>query len=527
MTSPRRMTSSHVNNLLIWIGSQPDPLAKVVEFVLNQHAMESLFSLLLMLSNNKKLSYNEIDALKSTLDSFLIVFLQHDQLSLNEAMITWVLERKIPISRLDISDQYSDGSCSTLIEYLRAHINSLQHLRIHGRHNDRVNIIDEILGVGNSEPPNVLKTLELTGYHRLSQNVLEILATRFTHLSKIDFSGCGRAIENKVLEAIARNYDALTEISVRGCIAVSDVGLLSLAKPGNLITFADFGLTSVTDDGILEFAKRCPNLLDLGSYSVDDDLIFKLCSSIGDDHPFSAIMVDGNKVQDNFSDDGLVLLSTPFGFLYHPPDGFDGLPDGYIGRPLLSKLRLHFCHGVSDSGLQSLAGGLAYASGGNLHYRGCIFLTHVTLNHCHSVSDDGIECVLQGCCFIRMLELIGCALISDESVKAMSRYGHNLTSVNLFACGRVGTEEVALAWFALCSPLQYINLVGTSVCDKAVELLLLNLKLKKPIDKRPLELCLELTRFGDIEWVHAPDFVKFSLHPFQLGDYPRDNANRP
>jgi hypothetical protein len=102
----------------------------------------------------------------------------------------------------------------------------------------------------------------------------------------------------------------------------------------------------------------------------------------------------------------------------------------------------------------------------------------------------------------------------------MSRYGHNLTSVNLFACGRVGTEEVALAWFALCSPLQYINLVGTSVCDKAVELLFLKLKLKHFLYKQPLEVCLESTRFGDIEWDSAPDFVKVSFHPFQLRDYP-------
>ena len=144
---------------------------------------------------------------------------------------------------LDISFPYSEGFCLTLIEYLKARINSLQHLRIHGRLNGRDRIIDEVLDVVNSEPANLLKTLELTGYHRLSLNVLEILATRFTHLSKIDFSGCGRIIENEVLKAIARNYDALTEISVRGCIAVSDFGLLALAKPGNLITFADFGDT--------------------------------------------------------------------------------------------------------------------------------------------------------------------------------------------------------------------------------------------------------------------------------------------
>jgi hypothetical protein len=258
------MTPSFIN-LLFSIGSQPDPLAKVVEFVLTQFTMESLF-LGLMLSKNEQSS--------STLNSFLIIFLQHDQFSLNKAMTTWVLKRKIPMCHLDISFRYSEGFRLTLIEYLKEHINSLQHLRIQGHLNDRYDgdrIIDEVLGVVNSEPANLLKTLELTGFHHLSLNVVGILATRFTHLSKIDFSGCGRIIENEVLKAIARNYDALTEISVRDCIAVSDVGLLALAKPGNLITFADFDNTDVTDDGILEFFQRCPNLLDLGSFSVHDD----------------------------------------------------------------------------------------------------------------------------------------------------------------------------------------------------------------------------------------------------------------
>ena len=235
-------------------------------------------------------------------------------------------------------------------------------MRIHGRHNDRVNIIDEIFGVVNSEPANLLKTLELTGYHRLRQNVVEILATRFTHLSKIDFSGCGRIIENEVLEAIARNYDDLTEISVRGCTYVSNVGLWSLAKPGNSITFADFGLTSVTDIGILEFVQRCPNLLDLGSFSVDDDLIGNICWLIGEDHPFSAIMGDRN-----FSDNGLCLLSTPRGDGNQP--AFANLPGDYIGRPQLTKLRLHGCQAVTNFGLHCLAGG-PVLPGGNVFFRG-------------------------------------------------------------------------------------------------------------------------------------------------------------
>ena len=47
------MTPPSFINLLFSIGSQPDPLAKVVEFVLTQFTMESLF-LGLMLSKNEK-----------------------------------------------------------------------------------------------------------------------------------------------------------------------------------------------------------------------------------------------------------------------------------------------------------------------------------------------------------------------------------------------------------------------------------------------------------------------------------------
>jgi hypothetical protein len=153
----------------------------------------------------------------------------------------------------------------------------------------------------------------------------------------------------------------------------------------------------------------------------------------------------------------------------------------------------------------------------------------VTLNHCHSVSNDGIESLLEGCCFIRMLELIGCDLISNGSVDAMANYGTNLTSLNLFACGLVDTGDMhTLGRLANCRPLlQYVNLVGTSVSLNPVRWLLDELKRKEPNDKRPLELCLEFTRFWDVEWFSPPDFVKVSFHPFQLRDYPRDNAIRP
>jgi hypothetical protein len=116
-----------------------------------------------------------------------------------------------------------------------------------------------------------------------------------------------------------------------------------------------------------------------------------------------------------------------------------------------------------------------------------------------------------------MLELIGCDLISNGSVDAMADYGTNLTSINLFACGLVGTGDMhTLGRLANCRPLlQYVNLVGTSVSLDSVRWLLGELKVKEPNDKRPLELCLELRRFRGVEWVSPPDFVKFSLRPFK------------
>jgi hypothetical protein len=304
------------------------------------------------------------------IDEILKFYLKRDQFSLNKVMLKWIFERNIPMNRLDISEQY--GFYSMMVTYLRSNFNSIQHLRIHGC-ND-IHFDDALLGRAESERQSYLRTVELMGYQGS-----EILSTRLTQLLTIDFTGCGRNIDNYLLEKISRNNSSSSKILLCGCKRVSNDGLMSLASAQ--MTFVDVGGTRVTERGILEFGKLCPNLSSLGSYCVSDELIEKLCMSISEHHPLSEFMGD-DRVR-HITDFGLSILSTP----QRDEENDYDLPVGFIGRPNQTTIRIYSTMRITDLGLSRLAG--------KGRYRGCKLLAHVTFYKCHFLSDNGIKCLVK------------------------------------------------------------------------------------------------------------------------------------
>jgi hypothetical protein len=297
----------------------------------------------------------------------------------------------------------------------------------------------------------------------------------------------------------------LNEISVHGCEAVTDRGLLSLMS--SRITFVDVVGTRVTDGGILNFVRGCPKLADLGSYAVSDDLIHKICLKIDEHHHLSALTGNGNIA--DFTDTGLSILSTP------PDDQLDDLPRDFIGRPNLSKIRLHSCQDITDVGLGRL--------GGRFGYLGCRNLTYVTLSDCQFITDDGINALCHGCVKIRTLKIIRCDNISDEALMSVCCYCVELTSISFYGCGGIGTSEDAYSLNDLdrLPSLVYANLVGTNACFWDVFGLLRSLSAELNVrwTEEELEVVLDETIFDPLDEEDdrnfpSPSFVKISYHPF-------------
>ena len=142
-------------------------------------------------------------------------------------------------------------------------------------------------------------------------------------------------------------------------------------------------------------------------------------------------MGNGNKAE--LTDRFLSILSTPV-------DRND-CPVEYspMGRPHLSKLRLHACPDITDVGVGYLGGGGKPNSVFH-HFLGCRHLTHVTLMDCQSVTDKGIRQLCKGCPEIRVLELINCDGIADDALAAACAHCRHLTSINLFGCRGIGTK---------------------------------------------------------------------------------------
>ena len=444
----------------------------------------------------------------STLVHILEGYLSRNQATLDEEKLRWLLQRNFTMSTLDISARFhsDDLWVVSAIPYLKRNSQSILHLRVHGHWRQKIYIDDDIIRSVSKQHQDVLVTLKLTGVHRVTTEGVKILASGFPRLSTIDFSGC-QLIDDNALMSMSRHYFNLNKISVCGCQEITNIGLLSLMS--TQITFVDVGDTSVTDDGILQFVRGCPNLSDLGSYSVSDELIFDLCSSISHHHPLSALMGDGNKAE--LTDYGLSILSTPL-------DGDDRLHSS-MGRPHLSKIRIYSCLGITNFGLEKLGGRFIDR---DTHYLGCRHLTHVTLSDCQSVTDIGILHLCQGCREIRILDLIFCDDISDDALASVCKYCRDLTAINLFGCGGIGSGDYNIFNDLARLPyLQYANLVGTYVFYYGVVSLLTALSNETHVrwTEEVLELILEAGRFpyendriaiGNA----APPFVTIKYHPF-------------
>ena len=471
-----------------------DVADKIVDFVPSINNIENIF---VALRWSKELSRTG-----AILATILEAYLSRNQITLKEYNLRWLLETNFPISSLDISEHYHSKNLWLLsvIPHLRQNSQSILHLRVHGHKN--ILIDDKIIRVVSEQYQNILVTLKITGNHHFSTEGIKILTSGFPHLSTIDFSGC-QLIDDDALVSISQHYFSLNEISVHGCEAVTDRGLLSLVS--SRITFVDVVGTRVTDGGILNFVRGCPKLADLGSYAVSDDLIHKICLTIDEHHHLSALTGNGNIA--DFTDTGLSILSTP------PDDQLDDLPRDFIGRPNLSKIRLHSCQDITDVGLHRL--------GGQSGYLGCSHLTDVTLSDCQFITDDGIDALCYGCRKIRTLKIIRCDYISDEALMSVCCYCVELTSISFYGCGGIGSsEDHSLSDLARLPSLVYANLVGTYACYWGVFGLLRQLSNETNVrwTEEELEVVLDETIFGldeeDDRNFPTPSFVKISYHPF-------------
>ncbi|KAL0235951.1 hypothetical protein GEMRC1_002533 [Eukaryota sp. GEM-RC1] len=252
----------------------------------------------------------------------------------------------------------------------------------------------------------------------------------------LDLSYCTR-VTDAALELIA-NYESLRDLQcllLRGCINLTDVGIICISQNCNDIRYADFrGISSLTDHSVTHLCRGCPQLR---------KCLLTDCTKIssGGIHDIGTIC-EFLKYLDisglvNVSDDALTKLVT--------------------STPDLSTLYVGKCSGLTTTSLIDAA-------------RSCKNLKNVDFGEIPELDDTVIFELSINCPFLSSLDLYGCTNITDESLIELTKSKiTNLKHFSIGPCGAV-TSKPLIEFIEKFIQLQSLIVSGCSKISDSVVL---------------------------------------------------------
>ena len=191
--------------------------------------------------------------------------------------------------------------------------------------------------------------------------------------------------------------------------------------------------SQLTDDAILAFAERCPNILEI-------DL--QHCKLIGN-APVTALLSKGQSLRelrlascDLIADSA--FLSLPPTQVYEHLRILDltscaRLTDRAVEKiidvaPRLRNLVLAKCRNITDVAVYAIS-----RLGKNLHY--------VHLGHCIQITDEAVKRLVHCCNRIRYIDLGCCSHLTDDSVTKLATLP-KLKRIVLVKCSNITDESV-------------------------------------------------------------------------------------
>ncbi|RKP08786.1 hypothetical protein THASP1DRAFT_15201 [Thamnocephalis sphaerospora] len=189
-------------------------------------------------------------------------------------------------------------------------------------------------------------------------------------LRVLKLTGCDKAVNNSLLEAIGQHHPQLRHLSVASCYAVTDEGVRTLMG----------GCTQLERLSL----AICHRITDVGARAIGE-------------HGAHITHLDVSGCTE-ISDAGLIPMVR--------------------GCPQLELLDLEDCSLTSDDALRAIA----------TH---CPRLRDVSLGSCEGISDDGALALTSGCTGLQRLAVDNCPAISDE---VLSQLGSTTQRIEVFDC---------------------------------------------------------------------------------------------
>jgi hypothetical protein len=256
-----------------------------------------------------------------------------------------------------------------------------------------------------------LTHLHLCNVSAVTDASLFELARGAARLRVLSLFGCRNITDAGVAAVLAAAGSSLSELSLRGCVRVTDAALGALGPSATEVNLS--GCALITAEGIATLSRRCPRLqrLNLHGVRVTDASVAALVAAcprlttlnLGSANPYggSALLTDAALSSLSRCGD-LTCLSLQGASLVTDA----GLAALVRAAPRIRRLNLAGCYRLTDASVSELGERLPQ-------------LSHLSLAQCFRVSDNALRALGSAARALRHLDVHNCQGLTAASVAAL------------------------------------------------------------------------------------------------------------
>lgn len=295
-----------------------------------------------------------------------------------------------------------------------------------------LNLLSTITQSSNQESKGHLSRF-LKGKKATDTRLLAIAIGANSHggLGNLSINGNNptRGVTDFGLKAISRNCPSIKDLSLWNLPSISDEGIIEIAKKCHNLEKIDFCQIPISNKSLIAIAKNCPNLKELNIES---------CSNIGNEG-LHAIGQSCQKLKSisikncsQIVDQGIASLLSSLSYSLMKLN-LQGLNIGDMSLAVIG----HYAIEITELALTGLCkvtekGFWVMGNGQGLQK-----LKSLTITSCFGVTDLGLEALGRGCPNLNRFALKKCAILSDNGIVSFAKFALSLETLLLQECHRV------------------------------------------------------------------------------------------
>jgi bacterioferritin-associated ferredoxin len=233
----------------------------------------------------------------------------------------------------------------------------------------------------------------------------------------LNLAFCGRAMSDRMLEAVCKASENLHTLQLGGCYLLTDRGIAAAVKALPRLRILELSSCTKLSENSLDSIVCVGDTLESLALRRCPQLKAEALARIGELRHLRRLSLEGSQ---GVTDDTVRRIVAGCGASLEELD-LSHLPDsGFTAVPATC--------GVTDEALRVLA-------------KGCSRLRRLSLRNVDTITDEGLTVLASGCRFLADIDLARCKAVSDDGVEALAAGCKGLERLSLNAAGRTDVDE--------------------------------------------------------------------------------------